>query len=101
MSTKKKRKVVAAIFGVSDPDDAYVDFLFERRHLETVAERGGRVPRYLVEQDNLEHMLITTLGRIEERDGRKISREVADSLIEAIEIASERRARCKANGAHV
>jgi hypothetical protein len=42
-SLKKKRKTVAAIFGVNDPEDAYVDFLFERRHLATVPERGGRV----------------------------------------------------------
>jgi hypothetical protein len=49
----------------------------------------------------LEHLIITTLDRIRARDGRKISREVADRLIEAIEIAmSERRPRGNGAAAH-
>jgi hypothetical protein len=100
-SLKKKRKTVAAIFGVIDPEDSYTNFLFERRHLATVPERGGRELQYVVELDDLSHGITTTLDRIRERDGKKIFREVATYLREAIDSATERRhrARSKANGA--
>jgi hypothetical protein len=66
------------------------------------AAYDGRELAYVAELDENESVIWTVLDRIRDRDGPKISREVADRLIESIEIAmSERRPRVstKANGA--
>jgi hypothetical protein len=102
ISIKKKREAVAAIFGVADPEDDYVNFLYQRRHLETVAGTAGRELQYVAELDDLEHALITTLDRMRERDGEKIFRESACYLRQAIDIAmSERRPRGNGAAIHV
>ena len=39
---------------------------------------------YVVECDELEHVMLETLARIRKRDGDKIAREVADRLADSI-----------------
>jgi hypothetical protein len=98
-----KRAVVAETFGIpSDPDDiSYVNFLYARRHLSTIAERDRRELCYITEVDAVEQTILKTLDRIRARDGEKIFREAAGYLREAVDIVvSERpQARSKANGA--
>jgi hypothetical protein len=105
VSTKKKREAIAATFGVPvDPEDTdYIDFMYARRNLATVPERGHRELAYVVELDDLEHLITTTLDRIRARDGEKIFREVATHLREAVDSTIGRRhqARRKADAAHV
>jgi hypothetical protein len=100
-----KRAVVAETFGIpSDPDDiSYVNFLYARRHLSTIAERDRRELCYITEVDAVEQTILKTLDRIRARDGEKIFREAAGYLREAVDIVvSERpRARSRANGAAV
>jgi hypothetical protein len=93
ISIKTKREAVTATFGVPvDPEDvSYIDFMFARRHLATVRERGHRELRYIIEIDDLELAITTTLARIRERDGDKIFREAASFLREAVDWASENR----------
>jgi hypothetical protein len=81
-----KCAAVAKVFGKpeADRDDAsFVRFLYDRRELATVRERGHRVPRYIAELDELEHAITTTLARIRERDGKRIYQEAVAHLREA------------------
>jgi hypothetical protein len=106
ISLKKKREAVAATFGIPvDPEDVeFIDFMYARRDLATVRERGHRELQYVVEIDNIEHLIIKMLGRIRKRDGEKIFREAATYPSATIDGAmSERRhrVRTKGNGAAV
>jgi hypothetical protein len=90
VSIRRKYKAVVETFGIPvDPEDVgYIDYMFSRRGLTTVPERGGgRELAYIVEWDETEHLIWTMLDRIRDRDGREISREVAGSLIEGIGLA--------------
>jgi hypothetical protein len=99
------RAAVIKTFGVPvDPKDVdVIDFMYARRRCALApSQDGGREPAYLAELDETESMIWTVLDRIRKRDGTKISREVADRLIEAIEITmSERPARGNGAAAHV
>jgi hypothetical protein len=105
VSIKTKREAVATTFGVPvDPEDVeveYINFMYARRNLATVPDRGMRDLAYVHEITDLEMAIDETLARIRERDGEKIFREAATYLRDAVDSASERRqrARGKANGA--
>jgi hypothetical protein len=69
-----------------------VDFLFPRRHLAKAPDpRLADVfePAYIAEFFELEAAIGKTLARIRKRDGKRISREVAERLIGSLEIECE------------
>jgi hypothetical protein len=80
-----KRNAVKAVFGpIPLVDPEYTDWLYQRRHLATVRERGWRELAYVVECDNLEAAIRQTLDRIRKRDGGRIAREVANRLADSL-----------------
>jgi hypothetical protein len=83
ISTKTKR-VVVEVFGDIPVDSENLDFLYRRRHCATVRNRGCRDLRYVAEYYELESAILTVLNRIHERDGARISKEVADRLVESV-----------------
>ena len=89
VSTKTKREIVAKTFGIPvDPvDREYIDFMYARRRLATVPERGGRELAYVAEWDETESAIWAMLDRIRARDGLEVCREVAGNLIEGIGLA--------------
>lgn len=103
VSTKTKYQAVVKTFGVPvDPKDVdFIDFMYARRHLATVPERGWRELAYVIEVDELEHAIITGLDRIRARDGDRTCKEAASYLRNAVDLAmsARHRARNKANEA--
>lgn len=80
-----KRNAVKAVFGpIPLVDPEYCAWLYQRRHLATVCERGWRELAYVVEFDDLEASIRRTLDRIRKRDGAKIANEVRRRLADSI-----------------
>lgn len=81
-----KCAAVTKVFGkpqVDRDDPSFVRFLYVRRDLATVRERGHRELRYIAEIDEIEHLITTTLARIRKRDGDRICKEAATYLRKA------------------
>jgi|ERR1700730_13481882 hypothetical protein len=72
VGAKAKREAIAKVFGDVPVDSENMNFLYSRRHLETVRERGRRELNYIVEFDELEMLIWKTLDRIRDRDGERI-----------------------------
>ena len=88
ISIKTRRKAVAAVFGDKYPieDTSQVDWLFERRGCAVFPERGWFDLQYVKDWDEQDTAIRNMLDAIAKRDGKKIAAEVADRLIEGIEI---------------
>jgi hypothetical protein len=82
---KTKLETIAEVFGIPvDPEDTdYVRFLYDRRDLATVAERGHREVRYIIEVQDVEQVIWQALDRIRERDGKRIFKEAKAYLQDA------------------
>jgi hypothetical protein len=87
--TSAKREAVAKVFGKHPVDSTHLNFLHARRHLATVKDGRWRELAYVIELDELEQHVWTTLDRIRERDGAKIFKEVAERLVDSVAASIE------------
>jgi nucleoside-triphosphatase THEP1 len=74
------------VFGAIPVDSDNLDWLYPRRHLAKVHDGKWRERQYVVEFDELEHVILETLDRIRKRDGAKIANEVAARLVDSIAV---------------
>jgi hypothetical protein len=91
IGVKQNCEIVARTFGPVDPDDiSDINFLYARRHLATLPGRRGRDLRYVIELQELEELIGTTLDRVRERDGERIGKEAAAYLHDAVDLSVSR-----------
>jgi hypothetical protein len=96
ITAQAKREAVIEAFDVGADSDAFdlddpqaVNFLYARRHLAKVPERGHQELAYIVDLDDMDEAIGKMLDLIRERDGKKIFEEVAEYLIDSIETRRE------------
>jgi hypothetical protein len=88
ITAKAKRQAVVKAFGNIGSDDSHLlNWLYARRHLAKVRFGKWRDLKYGIEEEELLQTVRKGLDRIRERDGVKFSKEVAERLARAFDMA--------------